>query len=87
VLLGEQVEILTFIKFMEENGIIVNQHYFPLHMSSLHSQGKNHDAAFPCATSFQKRLIRLPLHANLTDEDVDKVVKCLLAFFKSKPAN
>jgi dTDP-4-amino-4,6-dideoxygalactose transaminase len=58
---------------LRADGIEASFHYVPLHDSP---RGKrlHGDAALPVTESVAARLIRLPLHAGLQDEQVDRVV-------------
>lgn len=61
-------------KKLHENGIYSTFRYFPLHLvKHYRSEGK-----LLVAERINKITLNLPLHQNLTDEDVERIIKCLL---------
>ena len=60
-----------FIKKMNENGIEVGIHYKPAHQMSLY----RNQTKLPVTEEFGKKIVSLPIHPNLTNSDVDKIIK------------
>lgn len=68
----ERREIITK---MAERGVACNVHYKPLPMMTAYKTMGWDIKDFPNAYQYYENLITLPLHAKLTDEDVDYVIK------------
>ena len=60
-------------KKLFENGIYTTFRYFPLHMVKKYRSGER----LPVAEEINKIALNLPLHQNLTNEEVEKII-CLL---------
>ena len=69
-----------YIAWMKERGLHVVFHYVPLHSSPFGSSLGADPHGCPVSQSVSERLVRLPLWADLTMADVDRVVKATLAF-------
>jgi len=69
-----------FLEFMIQNKIQVTRHYFPLHLSPY---GKSfRSSSCKITNKVYKRLIRLPTHLNLNNEQIKKIEKNIKKFFK-----
>ena len=69
---------LRFQKFMKSNGIQVNYHYFPLHLS----KGKKYRrSSCKITETIYRRLIRLPIHNDLNKNDLSLIGKKIKKFF------
>ncbi len=64
-----------FITAMAEEGVATNVHYKPLPMHTAYKNLGFDINSFPNAHSMYKNEVSLPLHTNLTDEEVDYVVE------------
>jgi dTDP-4-amino-4,6-dideoxygalactose transaminase len=60
-------------KRLYENGVYTTFRYFPLHMVKYYRSG----CRLPVAESINKIALNLPVHQNLTDEDVERIIKCV----------
>ena len=60
-----------FMKSMLEKGIETGIHYFPVHQMSYYNDKKS----LPNTIEAGKKIVTLPIHANLTDGDIDYIVK------------
>ena len=71
----------AFITCMAQEGICTNVHYKPLPMHTAYRSLGFDIKNFPNAYDFYKNEVTLPLHTNLTDEQVDYVIagvkKCM----------
>ena len=70
----ERDDLMVFLK---SKGIATGCHYTPLTMQPLF---KSYVAGCPIAEREHFRLITLPLHANLTNEEVDYVIAALQSY-------
>ena len=61
---------------MRAEGIGVNVHYIPVHRQPYYRE-RYPGLSFPIAEAAYERLLTLPLHAGMTDDDVDDVVAAL----------
>jgi len=66
-----------FMDFLGKNGISTSVHYMPLH---LHPVFKNIKTDVPVAEKVWKKLITLPLYPDMTDEEVEKIIKVVKSF-------
>ncbi len=67
------------IDYLADKNIHTSVHYKPLHNYPVVAQNR----AFPVADREWKRLISLPCHAGVTDEDIDYVVYWVREFFEN----
>ncbi|MGI0056057.1 MAG: DegT/DnrJ/EryC1/StrS family aminotransferase, partial [Nitrosarchaeum sp.] len=68
-----------FMKKMEENNIETGIHYFPIHKMKFY----NSKLKLEITEKVTKGLVSLPIHPNLTDSDVDKIIKLTNRFSKN----
>ena len=67
-------EVITYLK---QNEIMAPFHYIPLHLSPMGQRFGYKQGDLPITEEYSNRLLRLPLYADLTNEDQEKVIKCL----------
>ncbi len=70
-----------FIIKLAERGVATNVHYKPLPMMTAYKKMGYDIKDFPNSYNYYKNEITLPLHTNLSDEDVDYVIDSLKAVF------
>ena len=66
-------------KFREklyENGIETGTHYKPIHLMKMY----NHDQKLPVTESAGKQIVTIPIHPNLKDSQIKKIIKCVNKF-------
>ena len=68
-----------FISFMQQKDIATGVHYMPLTLHPYFTQYQNHT---PNAISLWKEFVTIPLHADMTDEEVNYVIENVKAFDK-----
>ena len=61
----------NFIKKMRAKGIETGIHYLPVHKMSIY-KGKHH---LPKTDEIAKKIVSIPIHPNLSDYDIDKIIK------------
>lgn len=74
----------NLIKKFRENEIEAPFHYIPLHTSPMGQKYGYKEGDLPVTEEYSSRLIRLPLHAELSDEEVNKVIKILTEFLEEQ---
>lgn len=77
IILPNEAKRNEVIKYLKENEIIAPFHYIPLHISPM---GKKYGYEFgdlPITEEYSNRLLRLPLYADLSEKEQEKVIKCL----------
>ncbi len=67
---------------LHAQGIQLTIHYVPLHTSKMGAELGYAPDDLPVTRSAAERLLRLPLHFNLTDADVDQVVAAIGRFLR-----
>ena len=77
VLLPDAPSRSRIIRSMADDGIHATFHYVPLHDSVAGLRFTDQPAQCPVTEDISARLLRLPFHNALTDEDVDRVVDSL----------
>ena len=66
----------AFVEELKSRNIGFSVHYRPLHMMSYYRDKYGYDPdAFPVAKDAFERMLSLPLHPRLTDEDVEDVIR------------
>lgn len=75
-------ERTAFISHMRENDILAVFHYIPLHSAPAGQKFGRFDGQDEITTPYSERLVRLPLYYGLTAEDQQKVIDCVLEFYK-----
>lgn len=60
-----------FIGHLQSHNIATGVHYYPCH---LHPYYIHHRATVPVSNEIWKRIVTLPIHPNLTDKDMDRIV-------------
>lgn len=75
-------ERTSFIEFLKAEGVMAVFHYIPLHSSPAGEEFGRFSEVDEHTTSESERLVRLPLHYNLSYEDADKVSSAIKRFFK-----
>ncbi|RXK57436.1 dTDP-4-amino-4,6-dideoxygalactose transaminase [Lacibacter luteus] len=81
VLLPDANKRNSFIAFMQSKGIQVLFHYLALHRSP-YMQAQQVNDHLPYAGQFEERLVRLPLHTQLSKEEQQKVINSVYSFFE-----
>lgn len=80
VILKDNATRERLINRFRDNQIEAPFHYIPLHISPMGKKYGYKEGDFPITEEYSSRLIRLPLYAELTNEEVDKVIKILTDF-------
>ena len=63
----------NLITFLKEKDIIAPFHYIPLHLSPVGKKYGYKEGDLPLTEEYSSRLIRLPLYADMSEEEVNKV--------------
>lgn len=64
-------------RHLEEKGIEIGMHYRPVHTMTAYRSAK---ARTPVTDGAGKRIVTIPIHANLSDEDVSYVIESINSF-------
>lgn len=67
------------IKHLEGKGIEVGTHYRPIHTLSAYKH-KQTKVNTPVTDNVGKRIVTIPIHANLNDDDVSHIIKSINSF-------
>jgi dTDP-4-amino-4,6-dideoxygalactose transaminase len=86
VLRTEQIRD-ALLQYLKSNGIGVVFHYIPLHLSQMGVKLGYKKGDFPISESLSSRLIRLPLYADITYEQVDFIISKIFDYFKESNKN
>lgn len=62
---------------LEEKGIEIGMHYRPVHSMTAYKSAK---ANTPVTDSASKKIVTIPIHANLNDDDVSHIIKSINTF-------
>ncbi|GIP31278.1 DegT/DnrJ/EryC1/StrS aminotransferase family protein [Paenibacillus sp. J2TS4] len=65
------------IRHLQDHNIAPGVHYYPCH---LHPYYLHLKASAPVSSEIWKRLLTLPIHPNMTDEDQERVIDCVRQF-------
>ena len=77
--LDERTRLLAYLK---ENGVAAVFHYIPLHSAAAGIKYGRFFGEDQYTTKESERLLRLPLYYGMKEEDREKVVRCVEAFYK-----
>ena len=69
----------ALMKFLKENDVQTTFHYLPLH-SSKYYEDKHDGRELPNCDRYGDTLVRLPLFYELSDMEIDKIVKLIVEF-------
>ena len=69
------------IQYLKNNGILAVFHYLSLHKSPFYKERYN-GRNLPNADRYSDCLVRLPLYYELEKEDVDRVIRTVMLFFR-----
>jgi len=75
IVLGEDIDREGLIRYLTEHGIPAGIHYKPNHLLSYFSSGINEN--LPVTDTLYPGLLTLPLHPELSFEDIETIVKLL----------
>ena len=65
-------------RYLEQNGVVIGVHYKPIHLYPCYGNRP----LLPNAEEIFKEILSLPMHPGLSDEDVSRVIECILDFGK-----
>lgn len=69
------------VKHLNENGIPCGVYYpIPLHNQKAYKDSRYNDADFPVTNQLVKEVISLPMHTELTDEQIDLITAAVIEF-------
>jgi len=83
LLLSDLGSRTKFIKNMNNNGVNCTFHYVPLHSSVAGKIFGKFNSVDEYTTKESERLLRLPLHGNMSDSDINKVASSIKKFYGS----
>ena len=69
----------ALMKFLKENDVQTTFHYLPLHRSKFY-ENKHDGRELPNCDRYGDTLVRLPLFYELSDMEIDKIVKLIIEF-------
>jgi len=70
-------------KYLEKKGIECGIHYpLPVHLQPPYKQMGFHENMFPNSERWAKEVLSLPMHPNLTGEEIEYIVSCIEEFFR-----
>ena len=68
-----------FIKYLNKNNIIAQQHYIPIYKFTVYNKKKN---SFPGSEKYFNNSLSIPIFVNLKNKDQNKVIKVIKNYFK-----
>jgi len=77
------VERANLMRFLKKNDIHTAFHYVPLHSSVAGKIFGKFNSVDEYTTKESERLLRLPLHGNMSDSDINKVASSIKKFYGS----
>lgn len=73
----------ALMKFLKENDVMTTFHYLPLH-SSKYYVDKHDGRVLPNCDRYADTLLRLPLFYELSEWEIDKIIKLIIEFCNNK---
>ena len=71
------------IEHLAKDGIMTSVHFKPLHLMTFYKERLKENEAFPIADILWKRLISLPCHDDVTEEDIDHITKSINKYYEN----
>lgn len=84
VILPDQSLRTQLIRFLDENSVAGVFHYIPLHSSPAGIKYGRVQGKLEQTDNLSRRIIRLPLFYEMTEQDVHRVTDLITAFFKAR---
>lgn len=84
IVLNNTVEVNELSEFMHENDVQCSTHYQPLHSSKFGAKNISSKTEMTNANNFGACLLRLPLHYNLTNIELEKITSLIHLFFENR---
>ncbi|MPZ17089.1 MAG: dTDP-4-amino-4,6-dideoxygalactose transaminase [Luteitalea sp.] len=69
-----------FLAFMWDRGVYCAFHYVPLHTAPMGQHFGGRQGALPVTERASRELVRLPLFASLTEDELELIIEAVLAF-------
>ena len=82
ILLNDEETRNNLMHFLKEHDIVATFHYLPLHAAPLGQEYGYKPGDLPVTEDAAARLLRLPLHHNMADENVEKVCNLVKEFLE-----
>ena len=83
ILTNDQKTRDELMHFLKDNGINTTFHYLPLHSAPLGQKYGYKSTDLPITENAAGRLLRLPLHHNLTNQNIEKICNQINTFFEA----
>ncbi len=83
ILLATAKQRSELLKFLNDAGILGTFHYVPLHSAPMGRKIQPKEFSLPITDDLSARLLRLPMYADLTEEQISEVVSQIGRFFES----
>ena len=80
LILDDEKQRVALVKQLNEHGIEAMFHYIPLHNSSFGREVSRFDS-LPITEQISASLLRLPMHVNLSSEDIQFIVEKIKLFY------
>lgn len=71
----------ALLRYLNDSGITATFHYIPLHSATMGRKVQPGDFSLPVTDDLSARLIRLPMYAGLTPEQLEEVVRKIDSYF------
>ena len=83
IILSSHEERDALSKYLDEQGIASAFHFMPLHESEVGKMLGSKQGDLPVTEGTYVKLLRLPCHAGLMEEDLERVVDAIQSFFQT----
>lgn len=83
-LVEEDYDAMEIMRYLQDHGIMADRDFYPPCHSQPIYRDFFDDSEFPNANELQRHLLLLPMHAQLTLDEVEKVLSCLREFAKQR---
>lgn len=84
ILTGSLKERAELIEYLKARSILSLFHYVPLHTSPAGIKYGRVSGTMTVTDDISERILRLPMHYELTDDDIEKVVEALEGFYQNR---
>lgn len=73
------------MKYLAERGIMTKAYFSPVHLTHFYSKDLRYTCKLPVTEEISRRVLTLPIHPTLTQEEMDHIIEEVKKFFTRKP--
>lgn len=68
-------------KYLTNNGIMTKVNFYPIHKTQFYREKLKYDVSLPVTEGISSRVMTLPLHPQISEQELNEVTGCIADFF------